>query len=254
MLYSIQFSSVIPQENMRYTITKGDSAASSHYFASQDKGILSHVRPNNPPTTTILPNQSCIQAHQQGNISIPSLSNKATNTKIFENLNHSLLLLGQLCDNGCTLVLTKHDLVVTKKNKQILKGIHSTTGDGLWDTPFPQNNIQQNNTNDKNEKNIQTQAHTKNLLKIILRRDKHAHKLAAYLHATCFSPVKLTFLKAKKQRFFLLWPGLNSYLITKHIVTPISTLMWHIKQEQQGFCYIPFQINQYKKLMIPFFP
>ena len=88
MLYSKQFSSVIPQENTRYTITKGDSAASSHYFASQDKGILSNVRPNNPPTATIRPNQSCIQVNQQGNVSIPSLPNKATNTKFFKNLSH----------------------------------------------------------------------------------------------------------------------------------------------------------------------
>ena len=63
MLYSKQFPSVMPQENMLYTITKGDSAASSHYFASRDKGILSNVRPNNRPTTTILPNQLCIQVH-----------------------------------------------------------------------------------------------------------------------------------------------------------------------------------------------
>ena len=107
MLYSKQFSSVIPQENTRYTITKGDSAASSHYFASRDKGILSNVRQNNPPTTTILPNQSCIQAHQQGNVSIPSLSNKATNTIFFENLNHCLISIGQFCDDGCTVVLSK---------------------------------------------------------------------------------------------------------------------------------------------------
>ena len=40
MLHTENFSSVIPQENNHYTITKGDSTASSHYFASCDKSIL----------------------------------------------------------------------------------------------------------------------------------------------------------------------------------------------------------------------
>ena len=61
------------------------NVGSSHYFASQDLGILSNVRPKNPPTTAILRNQLCIQAHQQGNVSIPSLSNKATTRKFFKN-------------------------------------------------------------------------------------------------------------------------------------------------------------------------
>ena len=68
MLYSNQFSSVIPQHNKCYTITKSDSAASNHYFALRDKNILSNIRLNNPSTTTILVNQSYIQAHQQRNL------------------------------------------------------------------------------------------------------------------------------------------------------------------------------------------
>ena len=57
----------------------------------------------------------------------------------FDHLNHSLISLGQLCDDGCTVVLTKNDLIVYKHNEKILKGIQRKTGVGLRDITFPQN-------------------------------------------------------------------------------------------------------------------
>ena len=58
--------------------------------------------------TIILPNNSYIKAYQQGNLPILNLSSKAKNTKIFNRLNHSLISLGQLSDDGYTIVLKKN--------------------------------------------------------------------------------------------------------------------------------------------------
>ena len=65
-------------------------------------------------------------------------------------------------------------------------GTRSTTGDGLWDIPIPQNEASQNNDRPKAKNQITYPTPTPNSLNIILRADKRASDLAAYLHAACF--------------------------------------------------------------------
>ena len=74
---------------------KGDNAASNHYFAAKYKHLLTNIRNTSIPTIGILPNKETITTSMEGNISIPTLSQQATNTKIFPKLNYSLILLGQ---------------------------------------------------------------------------------------------------------------------------------------------------------------
>ena len=52
------------------------------------------------------------------------------------NLNHSLISLGQLCNDGCTVPL-------------IIEGKCSTSDDGLWDIPFPLSQKQSTTKNTK---------------------------------------------------------------------------------------------------------
>ena len=47
----------------------------------------------------------------------------------------SLISLGQLCDNNCTVILTKTKLVVFKENAIVLQGFCNPS-DGLWDIPL----------------------------------------------------------------------------------------------------------------------
>ena len=66
-------------------------------------------------------------------------------------------------------------------------GTKSTTGDGLWDIPIPQNEASQKNGDPTAITNkIAYPTPTPNSLNIILRTDKHASDLAAYLHVACF--------------------------------------------------------------------
>ena len=90
-----------------------------------------------------------------------------------KDLNYSLIILSQLCDDDYTVVLTKHDLVVYKNNKQILKELRSKTGDGLWDIPFSQN-ITSNFTS-----NISYPTSEQKTINIILRTDQRVTNLAA---------------------------------------------------------------------------
>ena len=62
---------------------------------------------------------------------MPTLSQHATNTKIVPNLNYSLISPGQLCDDNCIIILTKHNLLVKKNNQIVLKRKRSISDNKL---------------------------------------------------------------------------------------------------------------------------
>ena len=207
-----------------YLSMKGDSAASNHSFAAKDKH-LTNICNTSILTMAILPNKETITTNLEGDISLPTLSQQATNAKIFPKLNYSLISLGQSCDNGYIVTLTKHDLIVKKNNQIVLKGNRRISGDKLLDIHLPQQNHQNHN--------YSYPAPTQHSLNIILRVDKKAHDLAAYLHAAaaCFSPSKSTFIKAI-QKILVSWPGFTTHLIKKHLPPSTHTELGHIRAER----------------------
>ena len=66
----------------------------------------------------------------------PTLSDQAKKGHILRNLKSaSLVALGPLCDDGCTVVLTEKDLAVIKDNQVVLRGWRNRR-DNLWDIPI----------------------------------------------------------------------------------------------------------------------
>ena len=206
-------------------IAKGDSGASNHYFALQDKDVLDDET-DTPGIAVTLPDSTTLRTVKQAHLPFHSkLSTTGTKTEIFPHLNHILISLGQLCDDGCIVTLDKDELIAVKQGELVMKGIRSTAGDGLWDIPIPQSNTSITPTQ------CYLAAHSMN---VILRKDKTKHDLVTYLHAACFSPTRDTFIKAIKLNFFTTWPGLTADLVRKHLPTSIHTVKAHIKQERQG--------------------
>jgi hypothetical protein len=54
-----------------------------------------------------------------------------------------------------------------------------------------------------------------------------------YLHATCFSPVKSTWIAAIKNGHFTSWPGLIEHAVGKHLSKSKSTTKGHLIQQRQ---------------------
>ena len=81
--------------NLKYIVTKGDSAASGHYWRQHDLDCLKNVRFKLGPNVK-LPDNSTIQANQQGNLPLhASLTSKASSTVILPSLKSaSLISLG----------------------------------------------------------------------------------------------------------------------------------------------------------------
>jgi hypothetical protein len=68
----------------------------------------------------------------------------------------------------------------------------------------------------------------------------HAHDnnnqkdLINYLHATCFSPVKSTWITAIKNGNLLSWPGLTEHAVEKYLSKSTATTRGHLNQQRQN--------------------
>ena len=128
-------SPTINDEENEIIQAKGDSAASHHYWRVKDARCLSNITQCNGPSVR-LPNNEFISSTQQGLLPLSSkLSHRAKTAKILPKLNSaSLISMGQLCDDGCKVVLTKDHLIAVKEDEIILQGKRNQA-DGLWDIP-----------------------------------------------------------------------------------------------------------------------
>ena len=126
-------------------IAKGDSGATSHYFCPQDTKVLSNIEEVDGPTVKQLDNTE-ITTGGTGNVPLSThLSKAAQSAMILPTLKSaSLISMGQLCDDGCKVVLDKSDLAVVNQNNVILRGKRNKT-DGLWDIPITKQYITENN-------------------------------------------------------------------------------------------------------------
>ena len=114
---------------------KADSGASTHFWRPKDKVALDNIRKEKGPPVK-MPNAAILKDDQVGNVPLSQhLSKSATKTRISNGLKSARLVsLVQLVDDGCTTTITAPELVVTKKDKIILKGKKELYGWFIWHT------------------------------------------------------------------------------------------------------------------------
>ena len=171
-------SSIVQKNNLFKHIAKGDSGASQHYVTPTDQFFL-HSKSTSPGPTVLLPNNQTMTTSQQGILSLSSkLSPQAQTAYVLPKLHTSLISLGQLADDNCTILLNKTQLKVFKSCQCIING-HRNTTDGLWDIPLHNSKF--------------PSIHKSN---IIIPKQQNIQHMLQYLHAYLFSPPKSTLLKA----------------------------------------------------------
>ena len=108
----------VPQPQIN-NIAKLDSGTSNHYLKLEHKNLLTNIHHVLSKHTINLPDNKTIQATKQGNLLLhPSLNSKATTALILPQLTiKSLISIGQLCDNDCTVVFKKLDCVISHNNR-----------------------------------------------------------------------------------------------------------------------------------------
>lgn len=99
-------------------MAKGDSAASQNYWRPQDTKSLKNIR-SYSGTPVIFPDADTLTPSQQGTLEISNkLSQLAQTATVLPELKSpSLISLGQICDNNCTIVLNKTNLIAAQTEK-----------------------------------------------------------------------------------------------------------------------------------------
>ena len=102
---------ILPTSTVQYSIAKGDSGVTNHYFGLNSATSLLNENPDpNGPTVT-LPNNQTIKATHKGDLPfVTNLSPQVTKTSLFPNLHNNLLSIGQYCvttDAQCPMIKQK---------------------------------------------------------------------------------------------------------------------------------------------------
>jgi hypothetical protein len=205
------FSTDSPQDCVDYI---ADSGCTEHYVPEKVE-IKDETNTKNIYVT--LPNGSSLKSKTSGTLNITGVSDRAKNAYKFSTFQNALLSIGQLCDDGCTAILKMRTiLILNKENIPILSGKRETKS-GMWMIPIPNKPKVDNVCN-----------------RIAVKGISSIHHLIRYYHATCYSPVKSTWLKAIKKGHFTSWPGLTYDAVNHHLSTEDATLKGHMKMKRQS--------------------
>ena len=82
-----------------------------------------------------LPNSSTMASTQQSQIPLQNLSIQAKHAYISPKIYSSLISIGKLCDNECTVTFEKHRFIVRKINENIIEGYQDPMH-GSWHVPL----------------------------------------------------------------------------------------------------------------------
>ena len=100
--------------NKNTHVAKGDSGTTQHYISPSDVPCLSNTIATNGPSV-FLPNGDSVSATSKGQLPLSAhLSAKAQQANVLPGVHTSLISLGQLADDNCDILLSKHHLKVFK--------------------------------------------------------------------------------------------------------------------------------------------
>jgi hypothetical protein len=131
--------------------------------------------------------------------------------------NHSLLSVGQLCNEGYIVTFKNASgTVCNSQESQILNGPRDLNT-GLWRINLKQDN-----------------QHIPETIANNVYELRNTGALVHYLHKALFSPTKSALLQAVKDEHLITWPGLTEDAIHKHAKLTPATAMGHMSQRRQN--------------------
>ena len=210
---------------MEHVITTGpptsqilDSGATLHCSPSSDVTIQNKQTDPNPVQVK-LPDGTLIQNKDKGNLPY-NLPAQATETKLFDELDTTLLSTGQLCDAGCRAVYEADRAIVTNilTNETVLTAPRNPATK-LWEVN--QEDIQARLQNTVEQINLTT------LKTTLPERIKFAH-------ASLFSPVPSTLQTALDKGWLRNYPSLTSESFRKHPPNSTATAKGHLDQTRKN--------------------
>jgi hypothetical protein len=193
-----------------------DSGCTDHFLLI-NAPCLNKVK-SRTPLTVRLPNGATMESSHTAELDIPKLNTAASKAHVFPGMaNHSLLSVGQLCDEGYIINFKQDTVTICDSgNSQILSGPRDLNT-GLWRINLRQTN---NHTPEPIANNVYELHNTS--------------ALVHYLQKALFSLKKSAMLQAVKAGHLITWPGLMEDAIKKHLKLKPATTMGHMNQRRQN--------------------
>ena len=193
-----------------------DTGTSHHNLALGDGHPQNYVPyATNAPQVRI-PNGTNITAHAQYNLQLPNVSQQALEADILPSFKHSLISLGQLCNDDCTAIFSKHQCTIyNKHNRPVVTGIRNPTT-GLYEQQIPAHNKQNIQQANATLPTTNSQEHIK------------------YLHQCAFSPTTRTWIHAVKKGHFKTWPSVTINAIQRYLPKSEATMLGHLNQQRKN--------------------
>jgi hypothetical protein len=178
-----------------------DSGCTGH-FLLVNAPCLSKVKSQNPLMVQ-LPNGATMESSHTAVLDIPKINADASIAHVFPGLaNHSLLSVGQLCNEGYTVTFKNASVTICDSQELI--------------------NLRKNNQQPQ-------QAVANNVYEL-----RNTGALVNYVHKALFGPTKSTLLQAFKNGHLITWPGLTKKAINTHLKLKPATDMGKMNQRSQN--------------------
>jgi hypothetical protein len=159
-----------------------------------------------------------MESSHTADLDIPKLNANVSKAHVFPGMaHHSLLSVGQLCDEGYIVTFQRDTVIICNSdNSKLLSGPRDDTT-GLW------------RINLKQPSKTILDPISKNVYELL-----NTGALVHYLHKALFSPTKAAMLQAVKDGHLITWPGLTEDTINKHLKLTLATAMGHMNQRRQN--------------------
>jgi hypothetical protein len=162
-----------------------DSGCTSH-FLLVTAPFLNKVKSRNPLTVRLL-NGATLESSHTADLDIPELNAAASKAHVFPGMaHHSLLLVGQLCDEGYIVTFQQDTVIIcNSEGSKFLGGPRDETT-GLWRINLKQTN-----------------KHIPDTIANNVYELRNTGALVQYLHKALFSPTKAAMLQAVKDGYLI---------------------------------------------------
>ena len=192
-----------------------DTGTSHHNLTLGDGDPQKYVQYTTNAPQVMIPNGANITAHERYNLQLQNVLQQALED-ILPSFKHSLLSVGQLCDDDCTAIFSKHQCTIyNKHNQPVVTGIRNHTT-GLYEQHISTHNNQNNHQANATLPTTNLQEHIK------------------YLHQCAFSPTTMTWLQAVKKGHFKTWPGVTVEVIQRYLPKSKATTLGHLDQQRKN--------------------
>jgi hypothetical protein len=170
------------------------------------------------PLAVSLPNGATMESSHTAELDIQELNAAASKAHVFSGMaNHSLLSVGQLCDEGYIVTFKQASVTICDSEEAPILSGRRYLYTGLWRI-----NLKQSNN------------HIPEPIVNSVYELRNTSALVHYLQKALFSPTKSAMLQAVKDGHLITWPGLMEDSINKHLKLMPATAMGHMNQRRQN--------------------